>query len=224
MPKLSRAEKARNTRHRRAALAIMQRDTLEDELYAIQSECNDLEWAVEDDETLIDVFDGDADEIYEFRMMFSDLSAKCQRLYDRLSDECVNEHFDDYFVGALGSAYSMVGYDSVEEDYYHLTRYEAELAHGASGKRLMGITKERIIAVGGQCVGVMMCFLDIRHSYDCLKATLDLLRDDRAELLKNVRTFEDAYQKTQATDWRDREAVWEFDDLLSRLPSRVWVE
>ena len=219
----TKAEKARNQRYKRAALALIQRDRLEDELDTIANECYDLEWAIDDDETLIDIFDGDTDEIHEFRMMFSDLSGKCERLQNCLRDWGVSKYFDDFFTGALGNAYSMVGYDGYEEDYFNLTRYEAEFAQSVSGKRLMVLTKEALIATAGQCFGVMMCFLDIRHSYECLKSTFDMLKDDRTELLKNVRTVEDAYEKTQDDpyNWDVRS---EYDNLLSRLPDRVWVD
>lgn len=218
-----RAEKARQLRYRRAALAIIQRERLDDELHNIAGECCDLEWSVEDDETLLDVFDGDTDEIQEFRMMFADLSAKCEQLQYQLHDGYVTEHFDDFFVSALGSPYNMVGYDFMEEDYISLTRYEAELAQSVSGKRLMALTKEKLIAIAGQCFGVMMCFLDIRHSYDCLKATFDALRDDRAELLKSVRTLEDVYNKWQEDPY-DRWLRSEYEELLSHLPERAWIE
>lgn len=221
--KLSRVKKARALRYRKAALAIMQLETISRELYDISNECGELEWAAQDDETLIDVFDGDTDEIYEFRMMFSDLCVKCERLRTQLYEQqYITDYFDDFFVGSLGKAYQMVGFDSVEEDYFSLTQFEPELAQSASGKRLMRLTKEELIAAAGQCIGIMMCVLDIRHSYSCLKAVFDLLRDDRAELVKNVKTVEDAYQKTQDNpNWK---AYDEYDSLLSRLPDRVWVE
>jgi predicted nuclease with TOPRIM domain len=214
-------------RHKKAALSLIQRDRLEDEIYAISSECDELEWAIQDDETLLDVFDGDTDEIHEFRMMVSDLSNNCERLGSELRDGYVTEHFDDFFVGTLGSGYKMVGFDSVEEDYFGLATFDAELAQGVSGKRLMALTKETLIATAGQCIGIMMCFLDIRHSYDCLKSTLDALRDDRAELLKSVRTVEDAYEEAwqeargSATTYVARD---KYDALVARLPDRVWVE
>jgi hypothetical protein len=221
--KEERAWKAKNLRYRRAALAMIQRDYIENELYKIQDDCSNLEWAVGDDETLADVFDGDMDEISEFRFAFSDLSEKCERLCYNVRENCVTEHFDDFLVGCLGPAYSMVGYDSAEEDYYSLTRFEAELARGHSGKRLMGLTKEKLIAVAGQCIGIVICFLDVRHTYDCLKATFDLLRDERAELMKNVRTVEDAYNQW-ANDPEDRNKEKRLDDLLWRVPERAWVE
>jgi len=43
-----RVDRARQRRYRKAALAIIQRDMLEDELYNISSECSELEWSVED--------------------------------------------------------------------------------------------------------------------------------------------------------------------------------
>jgi predicted nuclease with TOPRIM domain len=218
-----RAYRAQNLRYKRAALSLIQRDRLEDELYEISSECSELEWAVDDDETLIDVFDGDTDEIHEFRFMFSDLAYKCERLSDALRDGYVTEHFDDFFVGTLGSGYKMVGFDSAQEDYFNLTRFEAELAQTVSGKRIAALKKDEIIAVAGQCIGIMMSFLDIRHQYDCLKATFDALRDDRAELLKGVHTVEDAYQKWQE-DPGNMKLERKYDDLLLRLPGRIWVE
>ncbi len=218
-----RVEKARQMRYRRAALSLVQRDRICDELYSISGECGDLEWAIADDETLIDIFDGDTDEISEFRMMFSDLSEKCERLDSQLREGYVTEHFDDFFVGLLGNAYSMVGYDSIEEDYFGLTQFEAELAQGVSGKRLTALSKDTLISVAGQCIGIMMCFLDIRHSYDCLKATFDALRDDMAELLKSVRTVEDAYNEWSNSSGLS-EDVRKYNNVLSRLPDRVWIE
>ena len=130
-----RRYRAYQLRYRKAALAIVQRSRIDDELYDIAEECSDLEWTIADDESLIDVFDEDTDEIHDFRMMFSDLSVKCDKLQYELRNEYVTEHFDDFFVGTLDGAYSKVGFDEFEEDYMNLTRYEAELAQGVSGKR-----------------------------------------------------------------------------------------
>lgn len=222
-----KAYKARNLRYRRAALEIMRQDTLADELEKIADECAELEWSIEDDETLVDVFDGDTDEIGEFRMMFSDLSYKCERLYGQLYESCVTEHFDDFFVGSLGSAYQMVGYDGYEEDYFSLTSFEAGWSQTVSRKRLMKLTKDKLISVAGQCIGVMMSFLDIQHSYDCLKAVFDALRDDRTELMKNVKTIEDVYEETQddSCDLKlESQILQRYESLLSCLPDRIWVE
>ena len=183
---MNRAEKARNLLYKRPALAMMRRDSIVDEIMEISEDCESLEYAVEDDEKLLDAFDGDSDEAFEFKMRFSDLTYRCERLREALFENEVNEHFDDFFVGSLGRGYEIVGYDQFQEDYFHLTMYESQFASETCKKRLMSMTKENLIATAGQCIGSMMSFLDIRHSYDCLKSTLDILRDERAEVMKNV--------------------------------------
>lgn len=221
---MDRAYKAKQLRHRRAALAMIQRDRVCDELYDIMNECTDVAWEIEnDEEKLLDLYDGDWDEVSEFRLQFFDLANKCEKLDYQLRDGYVTEHFDDFFVGSLGDAYNMVGYDFYEEDYFSLTSFEASLAQGVSGKRLMRLTKEELISVAGQCIGIMMCFLDIRHGYDCLKAAFDFLRDDNAELLKNVRSLEDIMDRLH-DDPHDPELNNAFDSIVSMLPDRVWVE
>lgn len=221
---MNKAEKARNLRYRRPALAMIRRDAIMDEINEIGDECALLEYTVEDDEKLIDAFDGDSDEAFEFRMMFSALTDKCERLTRALTDTEVTEHFDDFFVGLLGgSAYKVIGFDSFEEDYFALTQFETQVAHETSGKRLMGLTKENLLATAGQCIGIMMCLLDIRHSYDCLKSTLDILRDERAEVMKSVKCISEVWEKLQENPY-NREARNLYESLLERLPDVAWVQ
>ena len=220
---MNRAKKARNLLYKRPALAMMRRDSIVDEIMEISEDCESLEYAVDDDEKLLDAFDGDSDEAFEFKMRFSDLTYRCERLLEALFENEVNEHFDDFFVGSLGGGYELVGFDQFQEDYFHLTMYESQFANETCKKRLMSMTKEQLIAVAGQCIGSLMSFLDIRHSYDCLKSTLDILRDERAEVMKNVKGISEAYDKVQENPY-NREARNLYESLLERLPDVAWVQ
>ena len=220
---MNKSERTRNIRYLRPALAIMQRDCIMGELSAISEECESLEYAVNDDEKLINVFQGDSDEIFEFRMRFSDLAARCNELWEALNENEVNEHVDDFFVGSIGPGYNILGYDKFEEDYFHLTAYESQLASDVSKKRLMGITKSELIAVAGQCIGIMMSMLDIRHDYSCLKSTLDILKDERYEIMNCIKGVSEAYDALQNNPY-DRNAIRHFDDLLDRIPDAAWVQ
>ena len=140
---MNKAEKTRNLRYRRPALAMIRRDSIVDELWEISEECESLEYAIADDEKLEEAFDGDSDEIHEFKMRFSDLTYRCDRLREALCENEVNEHFDDFFVGLLGRAYEVVGFDHFEEDYFNLTRFESQFANETCKKRLMSMTKEQ---------------------------------------------------------------------------------
>ena len=112
-------EKARQLSYKKAALARLNLDVIRDELSEISENCDNVRYFIEDDsETLLAALDGDEEEEYEFKMMFFDLSAKCDRLSEVLYDGYGAEYFDDFLVGVAGNRYELVGYDGYEEDYY----------------------------------------------------------------------------------------------------------
>ena len=185
-------KKARSMRYKKPALAMLTYEYLYDELYEISGECDEIRYFInDDDDTLLYALDGDEEEEYEFRMMFSDLSAKCERLADELNDSYAREYFDDFFTGILGDKYSVVVYDGYEEDYFGLSGYERHLAHTDSGKRLMRRSKEELLSIAGQCFGIALCMLDIRHKYDYLKSAFDILRDENTSVLMMVRAIDE---------------------------------
>lgn len=206
--------KAEQLRYRKAIMAGLNLERINDSLYDMATECDDIKWMMEDDETLLDALDGDSDEEYEFRMMFSDLSAKIERLRDTLYDTYVTEHFDEFMVAIIGNKYNVIGYDSFEEDYFDLTMYETELAQTESGKRIMRLKKEEIISVCGQCLGIVTSYLDVEYTYKYFKASYDVLKDNNVSLLKIVKDINDAYENNASY----------LDTLIRDLPDRYWIE
>lgn len=229
----SRRRRAENLRYKRSALNSMGYDALTDELYEIQEACADVHWYMsQDDDTLLNALDGDEEDAWEFRMAFADLEAKADEL-DRAIQELRRWDEDDEFertyndctVALIGQRYTLIGYDSYEEDYYGLTGYERELAQTEAGKRLMRLTKAEMISTIGQCVGILVAFLDLRQQYDYLKAAFDVLRDENTSMLQQIREIEDAYQEAAREGWcYGSEAVKRFDQLLAALPDRAWIE
>ena len=126
----------------------------------------------------------------------------------------------------IGSRYKILGYDSAEEDYFALTSYEQGLARTEAGKRLMRRTKADMISTIGQCMGILLAFLDLRQQYDYLRATFDILRDENMSLLQTIQEIDAAYDAVASEEWWDRssEAAQRFDALLNDLPDRVWLE
>ena len=219
-------EKARQLRYKKAALARLNLDTIRDELSEISENCDNVRYFIEDDsETLLAALDGDEEEEYEFKMMFFDLSAKCDRLSEVLYDGYVTEYFDDFLVGVAGNRYELVGYDGYEEDYYSLASYDSEAGTKESGKRLMRLTKNELISTAGQVFGIVMSFLDITSCYDSLKAAFDILREDNTSYLKIIKEIDSVYD---AAD-KDGFYPWDnstkrFDELVDQLPDRAWLE
>lgn len=222
-----------NLRYKRPALASMGWTAIWDELDAISESCQDIHWFIDqDDETLLNALDGDEDEVWEFKFAFADLEAKADQISEALLEQFGRGHsddpdrdFDDCTVALIGDRYRMVGYDMDEENYYSLTGYDKDLALSEAGKRLMRKTKADMLSTIGQCVGTLIAFLDLRQSYDYLKATIDILRDENTSVLKQVKEINSAYEAANASGfWCGDDATKRFDRLLEELPTRAWVE
>lgn len=230
---MSESKEARSSamRYKRPALASLGAEFLMAELDEINEACDGIKYYVEqadNDETLLNALNGDEEAEWEFKVAFSDLSAKCEELQTALWDQQFEDFyrdFDDCTVALIGNRYRMVGFDAEEEDYFALTSYEERLACTDAGKRLMRLTKPEMISRIGWCFGITMAFLDLRQSYDYLKATLDLLRDENTSLLDTIKAIEQAYDEAEADDfcpWED--SVKKYDRLLGNLPQRAWLE
>ena len=218
------AKKAKNIRYKKGALSLIQRERLSDVIYELQEECSYLLYE-EDKSALVDALGGDEEELHEIRLCLADLEGNCEILIDRLRDGYVTEYFDDYLVGSLGNTQSVVGYDQYENDYFHITGFVAELAQRESGKRLMRLTKEQLIAIGGQCFGILISYLDLRHEYNCLTAVFGLIKDERKKLLDKVETVMTVYEQWAASEpysKERRESERRLDNAISLLPDKVW--
>ena len=228
---MSKAERTQKLRYKRPALASLGYDSIKSELWEINDECSEVQWFVDNDsETLLNALDGDDEAEYEFRMAFSDLSGKAEQLLNTINDSYgekgIRDYFDDCTVALIGNRYKTLGFDFEEEDYFSLTSYEQELAYTESGKKLMRLTKAEMISTIGQCLGIVIAFLDLRHSYDYLKATFDILKDENTSVLKIIKEIDEAYEAANA---RGLEYHWtdeykRFDILISNLPERFWIE
>lgn len=222
----AKAARTRALRYKRPALKSMGYEIIDMELDEIATACADVQYYMGDgDDTLLNALDGGEDEEYEFRMAFSDLIGKTEQLRDAICNSEVREYFDDCTVGLLGNRYTTIGYDMEEEDYFGLTSYEQGLAYTLSGKRLMAKTKPEMLSIIGQCVGITVAFLDIRQTYDYLKATMDIMRDENTSLLAAIKGIETAYELANMVEFSAYDATTrEFNAMIANLPDRVWIE
>ena len=89
----SKAERSKALRYKKPALAELGYETICDKLYEIDDECAGVRWVMDSDvDTLTNALDGDEDEAFEFRMMFSELAAECEILRSALDE------YEDYKV------------------------------------------------------------------------------------------------------------------------------
>ena len=223
---LTKAEQARNLRFKKGIAQGFNLTDIQNELCEISEKCADIRWIAEGDEdTLISALDGNEEDAYEFRMMFSDLDCECEQISNLLDDEYVTEYFDEFFCRVAGGCVNVLGYDSYEEDYFLLTSYEAGLARDESEKRLMRLTKQELLNAAAQCFGIASAFLNVRYKFDYLKATFDIIRDEDTSYLETIKGIEDAYSKA-ADDgfYVYSQSTNDFEQLVAALPPRAWLE
>lgn len=225
-----RREKARQLRYRKPIAKNLNIDTITEELWDIQSECEDVHWYFDtDDDTLINALDGDEDEAYEFRMMFADLCAECERMIEDLREEWVPDCFNRFFVAiGAGEDYGgLLGFDSYEQDYFGLSCTDA-FVEDESKKALKQMTKDDLIAAARQCFRIYHSYIGLRHRYDCLKASLDILRAQNTGYLQMVKQIEEVYDKADQESCGFKymfcKEVKELDRILNNLPQEAWVQ
>lgn len=232
----SKAERSRNLRWRKPALAGLNYYEMTDKLDEIQEACGDIHWAYDDDETLINALDSDEEEAWEFKMAFSELEAEAYQLSEKFFevfrnysdmediDHDFEKAFNDCSVALIGNTFNAVGYDGVQEDYLNLTGYQQGLAFTESGKRIMKLTKKDMLSQIGQTLGIILSFQNVELKYEYLKATIDIFRDENTSILKQIKSVEQAYKLADEVgfeEWDER--TKDFDRLVAQLPDKIWI-
>lgn len=222
--------KAKNLRYKKPVAKGLTLDDIGEALWEIRGECMDVRYYIEeDDETLVNALDGDEDDAFEFKMMFADLTAECEQMYEDLQNEYIPEYFDLFFA-AVNKGGEMLGYDTYERDYYGLSSMGSEMANEEAVKKMKRLTKDQLIETAQICFRVYQSYIGLQYRYDCIKAALDILRDENTGYLQMVRQMEEAYEKAdKETDgfkrtFRRGTALRELESLIDNMPQEAWVQ
>lgn len=70
-----------------------------------------------------------------------------------------------------------------------------------------------------------MAYLGIRHRYDCLKAAMDILRDENTGYLQMVKKIEETYEKANADHFYSwYQSTQDFEKLINCMPDMAWIQ
>lgn len=219
--------KAKELRYRKPIMKNLNLDFIREDLYYIAEECENVKyWIDTDNETLINALDGDEDEADEFKMMFDTLVYECERLRDDLDscDEYIPICFDLFFV-AIADSGEILGYDEYEGDYYGIGYYEKLAAKEDSIKKIKKLTKDNLIEDATVCFRIYQAYIALRHRYDCLKASMDILKDENTGYLEIVKQIDEIYKESEKADFSEfaRETK-ELDRLVGMMPDIAWIQ
>lgn len=224
----AKRDKARAMRYKHALVRDLNLDAVRRQLWEISEACEDVRWmfdAAGMDE-LADVLDSE-DEAYEFRMEFSALAADTERLQDDLENGWVPECYDDLLVAAHAGDHGggLIGYDTYEQDYFGIGGFEDQAACDESAGRLERLRKRDIIEAAQVTLAIVLAFTALRYRFDCLRATMDIIRGKVDGHLQLVREIERQYVEAEA----DGFCVWqkptkEYDRLVAQMPDMYWIQ
>ena len=224
-------QRARALRYQRPALATLGWETITSEIQAILDACEEIRWIEDSSDVTQEVMYGDEDEGCGYQLDFSQLAGDAERLqsamYDAFGEESEdgNTTFDDCTVALLGNRFECIGFDSLENDYFGLTRYEADAAQKESAKRVMRMTKAEMISTIGQNLGLLLAFYDLRQRYDYAKAALATATEHNMETLRAVKAIEDAYEEWANEEFNSRYGkAWDrLEKAANDLPDVFWI-
>lgn len=162
----------------------------------------------------------------EYKEQFDELSGGAYRLeealneYDGYTGGSMSDIWDDMTVALLGYKEKVLGFDSVEEDYYSMLDCEEDGAVEEAEKRLMRFTKEQLIKNFRKVLTTLVLFFDIKAAHDCLTSIVEEL-DERGAILeqKNER-INRLYKDLTGSGAKDED----FDKIIRGIPPRMWVE
>ena len=225
----TRRQKAKNLRYRKPVVKGMNLEEINNNLYDIQEECENVRWYFDgDDDTLINALDGDYDEAFEFKMMFGDLCAECEQmredLHELLWDEEQQNAFN-YWFPAIGSG-EMLGWDVCETDYMPIDgSWEQGLAEREGRKRIMRMTKEQILDTAEISFRIIRSYLGLISRYDQIKAAMDILRDQNTGYLQMVKQIEELYEKANEDDfYSGYPPTKELERVVRCMPQEAWIQ
>jgi hypothetical protein len=197
--------------------------------------CSNIHYAFEDDEMLINAFDGNEDQAHEFIMTFSDLYSEVERLYESFEEmyryeDDPERKFNDMTVSLIGEWFKLLGFDSYRNDYFSFDNpISEEVAADESRKRIMRKTKKEILDEIGLTMTFIIRYIDIKSRFECMKATIDIFQDENVAVLGVIKDINDKYKglfdkNGELDDWHKGKEIREFDKIVNDLPEKYWVE
>lgn len=202
--------------------------SIRDFLEKMSSDGDEVTYAIQNDNVLVDVINGNPEEAFEFRTAFSSLSADCYRFYEDLQNVWIPECFDLFFAAIY--SVEMSGYDVYEEDYFPLNDFEASEATMIAREKLMTMKKNDIVEAAERCFNIAMQYVALRSRFEDLKAGLDIIKAKNDGLLGEIQQINDLYDKAiekRISTWDgvflDGKEGERFESLVNHLPAECWV-
>lgn len=231
---ISIREKARNKRYKKPINKEINLETIRSSLYDISSECCEVAYLFESGDDLFCDLLGGEEQLYEFKFMFSGLSADCEQMLEDLEYAYIPKWFDIFLAAISDESGSSLGWDyceNSESDYFGLTdRYENRQVIEEAKKKVEHFTKAELIDGARQCFRITFNYLSLKSRYEDLKASMDIIRDTNKAELDVLKHINELYEKADISS-NGFKYLWEkdvadLDKLFQQIDpySQIWLQ
>lgn len=164
-------------------------------------------------------YEWDAEGYYrEYEELFSDLSEGATNLLEAIHASDVREQWDELTVALLGKTQKVLGYNSVEMDYYGMLSYEEDWAEQEAERKVMQMTKADMVRRFKKVLAALMSYADLKAAHDCLTSIVTELDERGAAIARRGAEIGRLYANMTDSD------ETEFEKAIQGIPQRMWLE
>lgn len=157
----------------------------------------------------------------EFRELFNEIAAGATDLNEAIDSwrGMMDGAWDDMTVGMLGETQRVLGFDTVERDYYRMTEpYMEDWAQDEACKRVEHWTKREMMGNFKFVLSTLVSYLDLKAASDTMLAVVAELDYRGAMLEEKTNRIDQIYSDITG------KSAEQFEKELENLPQRMWVE
>lgn len=157
----------------------------------------------------------------EFRELFNEIAAGATDLNEVIDNwrGMMDGAWDDLTVGMLGNTQRVLGFDTVERDYYRMTEpYMEDWAQDEACKRVEHWTKREMMGNFKFVLSTLVSYLDLKAASDTMLAVVAELDYRGAMLEEKTNRIDQIYSDITG------KSAEQFEKELENLPRRMWVE
>lgn len=157
----------------------------------------------------------------EFRELFNEIAEGATDLNEAIENwRCMMDGaWDDLTVGMLGNTQRVLGFDTVERDYYRMTEpYMEDWAQEEACKRVEHWTKREMMGNFKFVLSTLVSYLDLKAASDTMLAVVAELDYRGAILEEKTNRIDQIYSDITG------KSAEQFEKELENLPQRMWIE
>lgn len=223
-------EKARQKRYKKPIHSTFNLDSIRENLYEMQNECQDVSWFFEGgDENLLEELIGGEDEVREFKFMFSGLEFDIERMQEDLENEWIPDFFDIFFPAVSDNSSDLLGFDEYVEDYMGISIDFTKWAIEEARTKMKRFTKDQLFEGATVCFRIALCYLAIQNRYEDLRASMDIIRGQNKAELEVLKSINELYERADEASehfrYKYNAEVRKYEKFISGIDpySQLWI-